>query len=387
MKFPLYSKASKKAAVQNMTRLERERAVASNKHVKLLTVNRGVLPRAQEDRAKESMELRRKQLRMRRKWVLCLLDNLKEEHFFEGRSLKWEEIEEAFTKRRQTWMKCTRAQWLTDEKREVWWTDKGGKRRKKVRLVTGPSYDITDHFIHDVTTAMEAEGFTIRTREFVDVVAQGLDVMEDPETFFMSDPSNPAWKEVPAGERVEKYKEAREQYEGGGEVWYLNYTAEDVDWLDRFPLVGFGTDDETVMEHADRAELWCLEFEAMKFEDETSGRVTQRVLRRGELAKEKKSREKKRKEDLEELFDAKAKAAEGIELPETRDEVVDVFQSEDGPENVLELITLKQPLVAAMLDDNGEFTVSVTVKYKNVGTEENPIWVKGPSRVNMSGFD
>ena len=96
MKFPLYSKASKKAAVQNMTRLERERAVASNKHVKLLTVNRGVLHNVpKEDRAKESMELRRKQLRMRRKWVLCLLDNLKEEHFFEGRCLKWEEIEEA----------------------------------------------------------------------------------------------------------------------------------------------------------------------------------------------------------------------------------------------------------------------------------------------------
>ena len=69
-------------------------------------------------------------------------------------------------------MKCTRAQWLTDEKREVWWTDKGGKRRKKVRLVTSFVRHHRPLHIrrHD---GNGGEGFTIRTREFVDVVAQG----------------------------------------------------------------------------------------------------------------------------------------------------------------------------------------------------------------------
>lgn len=388
MKFPLYSKASKKAAVQSMTRLERERAVAANEHVKLLTVNKGVLrDYAKEAKRAKAEELRKTQFLMRAAWVRCLLDNLKEEEFFEGRSLKWEEIEEAFTKRRQTWMKVFRAHWETDTKREVWYTDNGGMKRKRVRLHTGPSYDITDHFIHDVTTAMEAEGFTIRTRELVDAVSQGVEIAENPEVQFMADPANPAWRDIDPEKRAEKFEEAKKKYEDGGDVWYLWTSTEDIEWLDRFPLVRFGVSDEARTEHSDLVEEWCMEFEGLKFGVGSGrGRVTQRVLQREAEDNEKGAREAKRQKELEELFEAKAKAAEGVVMPEPEPEV-EVVEDDETPENLLEVIKLHQPLVAEMLDDNGEFTVSVTVKYKNLGTDEKPMWVKGPSRVHMSGFD
>lgn len=387
MKFPLYSKESKKAAVRNMSRLERERAVAANPHVKLLTVNRGVLvDYTGAAKTEKAEELRRIEFNMRSAWVRCMLDNLKKEEFFEGRSLKWEEIEEAFTKRRQTWMKVFRAYWRTDEKKEVWFTTKDGKKQKRVRLVTGESDKITDHFIHDITTAMEAEGFTIRTRELVDAVAQGLQIVEDPEVGYYADPANPAWQDVEPAKRAEKFKEAREKYEDGGDVWYLYGGAEDIEWLDRFPLVRFGVSDEARTDHADTAESWCMEFESLKYGEIDRGRVTQRVNKRKEANKERETREAKRQEELDALFEAKAKAVEGVEVPEEQSEV-EVFEPTEGPEKVLEVIKLSQPLVAEMLDDNGEFTVSITVKYKNLGTEENPLWVKGPSRVNMSGFE
>ena len=54
-------------------------------------------------------------------------------------------------------------------------------------------------------------------------------------------------------------------------------------------------------------------------------------------------------------------------------------------EGWLEVIDLKQPVHPRMLDKDGKLTVSVTVQYKNLGTDEKPNWVKTGHAMTTGG--
>ena len=54
-------------------------------------------------------------------------------------------------------------------------------------------------------------------------------------------------------------------------------------------------------------------------------------------------------------------------------------------EGWLEVIKLKQPVHPSMLDEEGKMTVSVTVQYKNLGTDEKPNWVKTSHAMTTGG--
>ena len=152
-----------------------------------------------------------------------MYDNLKNTKFFDDRTLSWDEIEGATTKRRQTWVKCMRASWEKDMKKWGVRFKKDGTKEKYMYLMDDSTEPISDHFIADVTTALRQEGFQIFTREFVDLVAQGLTVQEDPSVFteeFMLE-----W-EAPSPEEAERLKaRAQKAKEEGGSVMYITMTS------------------------------------------------------------------------------------------------------------------------------------------------------------------
>lgn len=370
MKFPLISKAEKKEAARNMSRSEREVFVKSNPHVVLLTKTR-VEGMSQEEHD-------RQEFHMRHSWASCLLDNLRNEPLFEDQPLKWEEIEEGFGKRRQTWTKVVKANWVKDERRERWYTQNGLKR-KSTYMYTGPSETISDHFIADIAHAMEQEGFNIRTQEFVEAVFQGLSVGLDHEAHYYADPSNPRYKDMnplKAEAMQEKAQAAVDNMDMEYMTFYQGPEEDDVDinWLSRFPLVTVGDSPKVQQDHLDRVELYCIDMEDKIFGGgaDTRGIMTKRVNQRQEEGLE-------RERQLEAVFGSKKEAVEKSRakkptLSAYSEEEVDEFITPS--EGWLEVIKLKQPVHPSMLDEEGKMTVSVTVQYKNLGTDEKPNWVK-----------
>ena len=370
MKFPLISKTEKKLAARNMSRSEREVFVKSNPHVVLLTKTR-VEGMSQE-------EHNRQEFNMRHSWVACVLDNLRNEPLFEGQPLKWEEIEEGFAKRRQTWTKVVKAKWVTNERRERWYTQ-DGRKRKSTYMYTGPSETISDHLIADIAHAMEQEGFNIRTQEFVEAVFQGLSVSLDHEAEYYADESNPVYKDMDSVKAKEQQERAQAAVDNMDVVYMTFYQGPkeddvDVNWLERFPLVTVGDSAKVRQDHLDRVELYCMDMEDKLFGGgaDTRGIMTKRVAARLAEGLE-------RELQLEKVFGTKKEAVEKSRakkptLSAYSEEEVDEFITPS--EGWLEVIKLKQPVHPSMLDEEGKMTVSVTVQYKNLGTDEKPNWVK-----------
>lgn len=379
MKFPLISKAEKKEAARNMSRSEREVFVKSNPHVLLLTKTRV------EDMDQEEHD--RQEWAMRSSWASCLLDNLRNEPLFEGQPLKWEEIEEGFAKRRQTWTKVVKSVWLKDKKRVRWYTQDGAKK-KSVYMYTGPSETISDHFIADIAHAMEQEGFNIRTQEFVEAVSQGLSVQLDHQANYYADKKNPRYNDMEfakAAEMQEKAQAAVDNMEMEYVTFYQGEDEDDVDvnWLERFPLVTVGDSPKVQQDHLDRVERYCLHMETTMYQgdEDARGIMTKRVNQRREEGLE-------RERQLEAVFGSKKEA---VEKSRAKKPMLSAYSEEEVDEFItpsegwLEVIDLKQPVHPRMLDKEGKMTVSVTVQYKNLGTDEKPNWVKTSHAMTTGG--
>ena len=316
--------------------------------------------------------------------------------WFENRRLKWEEIEEAFVKRRQTWEKALKSTWV-EEERDRYFTNAHGVKMKRRYLYKGPSYPITDHFIHDVTTYMAQEGFNIQTAELVDAIEQGLSVQPDHNAEYYADEGNPVYQNKTAEEKERLLAKARQALENH-EVEYLGMWQSptdpedfDANWFERFPLVSFGNDKETLYNHEDRVELWCLDFEEFVLgeEAEKRGRTHKRVKRRQQ---QKRRRDQEFNEaltvdkvtDVIDTANAKAKSEAVVEAAGAPHAVeVDTFLGA-AKNGFVEVISAKQPVHTSMLDEEGRFHFTVSVQYVNVGTEEAPQWVKTEHHVQAS---
>ena len=140
MKFPLIPKEEKRAAVKRLSRVERKTTVDENPDVVLLRPNvpSNIRELPKEERKRLKKSLAREEFLMRRAWVTCMYDNLKNTEFFDDRRLNWNEIEEATTKRRQTWVKCMRASWEVDAKKYGWKTYPDGRKERYMYLMDCP---------------------------------------------------------------------------------------------------------------------------------------------------------------------------------------------------------------------------------------------------------
>ena len=383
MKFPLVSKEAKKQA-SKVSRVVRERTVKNNPHVILLTANRAGLKYKSGDVAKKlALSIEQREHNMRVAWVRCLVDHLRNVQWFEEeKKLKWEEIEDAFVKRRQTWEKALSSQWV-EEERDRWFTNAKGQKMKKKYLYKGPSYPITDHFIHDVTTYMAQEGFNIATREFVDMLAQGLWIQPDHNAEFFSDPENPAYLKMDKEEAKSMLKKAQEAMDNH-EVEYVGQWQNpkdpddfDVEWFERFPLVSFGNDKESIYKHNDHVDEWSMEFEEFVFpeEAEKKGRVHKRVRLRT-------SKRLRREEEFNQAVTERKELVE--EKPKVTKQQQEVEEYLGAAKGWLEVLDVRQPIHPNMLDKDGRFTMTVSVQYMNVGTEEAPQWVKTSHTVEGS---
>ena len=380
MNFPLTSKKEKRAAIKKLSRLERKRTVEENPDVVLLTASIPDLTGlTKKEKEEERMKARRAEFKMRRAWVTCLYDCLKNTEFFDDGTMTWYEIEEVTTKSRVTWVKCMRSSWEYDVKRWATRIGKDGKKEKYPYLYTGPTEPISDHFIADVTSALRQEGFTVFTREFVDLVVQGLSVQEDPSIFTAE--LGEWW-----GEKDEERKrglevKAKEAWDNGGDVLYYAMTKThpeewDMEDFGTFPMLHFGNSAEQLRRAAECVETWSLEFEACVFPDDlTKGRMTERVNKRKEAERFKEDQERIRREEFEEKIAEKQRYNKaprtGMTPSATR---VGVAVPPNG--GWLEDIEVTQRIHPSMLDKDGRFTLTVSVQYHNVGTEENPEWVK-----------
>lgn len=382
MKFPLVSKEAKKEA-SKVSRVVRERTVKNNPHVILLTANRaGLKYKAGEDAKKLGLSIDEREFRMRQAWVRCLVDHLRNVEWFEERRLKWEEIEDAFVKRRQTWEKALNSTWL-EEERDRWFTNSKGQKMKKKYLYKGPSYPITDHFIHDVTTYMAQEGFNIITREFVDMVEQGLWIAPNHQAEYYADPENPAYLKMDKEDAERMLKTAQEERDNHA----IDYVGQcqnpndpddlDIHWFERFPLVSFGNNRGEIEYHNERVEIWSTEFEEFVFphDYEKRGRVHKRIRHR-------KNKRLRREEEFNQAV------TERKELVEEKPKVTKQQQEVEGylgtAKGWLEVLDVRQPIHPNMLDKDGRFTMTVSVQYMNVGTEEAPQWVKTSHTVEGS---
>ena len=127
-----------------------------------------------------------------------------------------------------------------------------------------PQEPISDHFIADVTTALRQEGFSIFTREFVDLVAQGLIVQEDPSVF--TDEFVSSWEQRSPEEEERLNKRAQQAKEEGGSVMYVAMTGQgpddwDMEDFGTFPILHFGNTREQQQRAAEAVEVWSLEYE------------------------------------------------------------------------------------------------------------------------------
>ena len=79
---------------------------------------------------------------------------------------------------------------------------------------------------------------------------------------------------------------------------------------------------------------------------------------------------------LEKVFGTKKEA---VEKSRAKKPMLSAYSEEEVDEFItpsegwLEVIKLKQPVHPSMLDEDGKMTVSVTVQYKNLGTDEKPM--------------
>ncbi len=95
-----------------------------------------------------------------------------------------------------------------------------------------------------------------------------------------------------------------------------------------------------------------------------------------------------RERQLEKVFGTKKEA---VEKSRAKKPMLSAYSEEEVDEFItpsegwLEVIKLKQPVHPSMLDEDGKMTVSVTVQYKNLGTDEKPNWVKTGHAMTTGG--